>query len=191
MSRDANRWQAVFERKPEAEGGSMKRIAVVALAAVLSAFGAIAIAQEQRSPTDQSTSPQSQPSQPGMMGCGMTGGGMTGGGMMGGGMTGGGTMGGGKMPGGKMNGGMMGMGMMGQMRAHHQQMMDLMNKLMESMTAIEAAKDQATLKAKLAEHRALLEQMHGQMTQQGCMMQQMQQMQMPANSGNTPPPASK
>lgn len=62
-------------------------------------------------------------------------------------------------------------GMMGQMMSHHQQMTGLMNKLMESMKAIEAEKDPAALKQKLAEHRALLEQMHSQMMQQGGMMQ--------------------
>lgn len=66
-----------------------------------------------------------------------------------------------------------GPGMMGQMMTHHQQMSDLMTKLMASMKAIEDEKDPAALKSKLAEHRALLEQMHTQMTQQGGMMKNM------------------
>lgn len=82
---------------------------------------------------------------------------------------------------GMMGGGMMGMGMMHQMQNHHQQMMDNMNKLMQSMKAIETQKDPAALRAKLAEHRALLEQMRSQMMQQGSMMQHM----MPSSS-NTP-----
>jgi hypothetical protein len=72
---------------------------------------------------------------------------------------------------GMMSGGMM--GMMGQMTNHHQQMSALMNKLMESMTAIQDEKDPEALKSKLAEHSALLNQMHDQMMQQGTMMQNM------------------
>ena len=72
---------------------------------------------------------------------------------------------------GMMGGGMM--GMMGQMTTHHQQMSTLMNKLRESMTAIQNEKDPEALKSKLAEHQALLDQMHSQMTQQGKMMQMM------------------
>lgn len=78
---------------------------------------------------------------------------------------------------GMMGGGMM-MNMMGQMTTHHQQMTTLMNKLIESMKAIENEKDPAALKLKLVEHRALLEQMHTQMTQQGGMMQDMPGMMM-------------
>jgi hypothetical protein len=88
--------------------------------------------------------------------------------------------------------GMMGagrMGIMGQMGAHHQQMVENMDKLMQSLSAIEAEKDPAALKAKLAAHRALLEQMRSQMTQQDGMMQQMRQM-MGASPCNQPP-ASK
>lgn len=124
----------------------MKSIGVVALAAVISAFGVGALAQQQKRSASE---PQSQPSQPGMMGGGM-------------------------------------MGMMGQMGNHHQQMVENMNKLMESMSAIEAEKDPAALRAKLAAHRALLEQMRGQMMQQGNMMQQMM-----GGSGNTKPATSK
>jgi ABC-type Fe3+-citrate transport system substrate-binding protein len=92
-----------------------------------------------------------------------------------------------------MGGGMMGtMGQVGQMMNRHQQMMENMSKLMQSMAAIEAEKDPAALKAKLAEHRALLEQMHSQMMFQGQMMQQMMgYTQPPAASGSTQPPAAK
>lgn len=89
--------------------------------------------------------------------------------------------------------GMMGagmMGMMGQMTKHHEQMSALMAKLMASMKAIEDEKDPAALKSKLAEHRALLEQMHAQMTQQGGMMKDMPGMMMkncPMMGGNNPP----
>jgi len=75
--------------------------------------------------------------------------------------------------------------MMQQMGNHHQQMMDNMNKLMQSMSVIEAEKDPAALKAKLAAHRALLEHMRSQMMQQGSVMQHMM------GSGSTQPPASK
>jgi hypothetical protein len=60
---------------------------------------------------------------------------------------------------------------MGQMMTNHQQMTGLMNKLMDSMKAIQNEKDPAALKQKLAKHRALLEQMRTQMMQQGGMMQ--------------------
>jgi hypothetical protein len=69
--------------------------------------------------------------------------------------------------------GMMSGGMMGQMTKHHQQMSELMNKLMESMVAIQEEKDPDALKSKLAEHSALLKEMHDQMMQQGTMMQSM------------------
>jgi len=66
-----------------------------------------------------------------------------------------------------------GQGMMGQMTTHHQEMTTLMNKLMESMKAIQGEKDPAALKSMLADHQALLEQMRSHMTQQGKMMQMM------------------
>jgi hypothetical protein len=79
----------------------------------------------------------------------------------------------GMMGGGMMGGGQGMMGMMGQMSTHHQTMSALMNKMMESMAAIQNEKDPEALKSKLAEHQALLNQMHGQMMQQGNMMQMM------------------
>src|ERR1035438_6601102 len=93
---------------------------------------------------------------------------------------------------GMMGGGMM-MGSMGQMMTHHQQMSELMNKLMQNMTAIQNEKDPAVLKAKIAEHQALLVQMHDQMTQQGGVMQNMSgqiQRSCPM-TGNTSPPSDK
>lgn len=88
------------------------------------------------------------------------------------GMMGGGMMGQGAGQGqGMMGGGMM--GMMGQMTTRHQQMSTLMNKLMQSMAAIRSEKDPEALKSKLAEHQALLDQMRGQMMQQGNMMNMM------------------
>lgn len=93
------------------------------------------------------------------------------------------------------NPGMMGQGqgMMGQMTTHHQQMTELMNKLIQNMAAIQNEKDPAALKAKLAEHQALLEQMRDQMTQQGGMMQHMsgQIQQSCPMMGNTPPRSEK
>lgn len=70
-----------------------------------------------------------------------------------------------------MGGGMM--GMVGQMTSHHHQMTALMNKLTESMTAIQNEKDPAALKARLADHATLLKQMHDEMMQQSGMMQRM------------------
>jgi hypothetical protein len=116
----------------------------------LSAFVVGGAAQKsQEEPKDQTTQGQSTP---GMMG---------GGGM-------------GRNEGrsqGTMGGGMM--GNMGQMTTHHQQMSTLMSKLMDSMAAIQNEKDPAALQSKLAEHRALLDQMRGQMMQQGKMMEMM------------------
>jgi len=80
--------------------------------------------------------------------------------------------------------GMMGQNMMGTMHGmmgNQQQMFALMEKLMASLKAIQDEKDPAALKSKLAEHQALLNQMHDQMTRQGAMMGNMSDM-MTANS---------
>lgn len=70
--------------------------------------------------------------------------------------------------------GMMGGGMMmGQMMAQHQEMSQLMNKMMESMAAIRNEKDPDKLKALLAEHAALMDQMRTGMMAQGNMMHNM------------------
>ncbi len=85
---------------------------------------------------------------------------------------------------GMMRGGMMGQNMMGTMHGmmgNQQQMFALMEKLMASLKAIQDEKDPAALKSKLAEHQALLNQMHDQMTRQGAMMGNMSDM-MTANS---------
>lgn len=72
--------------------------------------------------------------------------------------------------------------MMGQRMTHHKQMSELTTKLMASMTffaALRAWKPSRMKsnpmgpKSKLTEHRALLEQMHTLMTQQGGMMKNM------------------
>jgi hypothetical protein len=63
--------------------------------------------------------------------------------------------------------------MMGQMMTRHQEMSQLMNKMMQSMAAINNEKDPAKLKALLAEHAALLDQMRMGMMGQGNMMQNM------------------
>ena len=119
------------------------------LAAGLIAFGVGVAAQsssQDQTQKDQSTQGQSNP-------------GMMGGGMMG--------------QGAGQGQGMMRGNMMNQMTTHHQQMSGLMNKLMESMAAIQSEKDPEALKSKLAEHQALLNQMQGQMMQQGKRMQMM------------------
>ena len=70
--------------------------------------------------------------------------------------------------------GMMGMtDMMSQMTKQHKDMSDQMNKLMQSMTALQNEKDPAVLKSKLAEHAALVAQMRTRMMQAGDMMQRM------------------
>jgi hypothetical protein len=64
-------------------------------------------------------------------------------------------------------------GMMGQMDEHHRQMSGLMDKLMASMASIQSEKNPEALKAKLAEHQKLLDQMHRRMMQQGDRMKMM------------------
>lgn len=76
-------------------------------------------------------------------------------------------------PMGRGQGMMSGNMMMGQMMAQHQEMSQLMSKMMQSMTAINAEKDPAKLKALLAEHAALMDQMHTKMMGQGNMMHDM------------------
>ncbi len=82
----------------------------------------------------------------------------------------------GMMGGGTMGQGMMGQGMMSQramgesMMAHHQEMQKLMDRLMQSMTALENEKDPAARAKLMAEHRDLLEKMHSEMMQQGKVM---------------------
>jgi len=70
---------------------------------------------------------------------------------------------------GMMNGHMM----MGQMTTQHQEMSQLMSKMMQSMTAMNAEKDPVKLKALFAEHAALMDQMHTKMMGQGTMMHDM------------------
>jgi len=148
------------------------------LAASLLAFGIGAAAQ--RSAGDQT--------QRGQTTQGQSNSGMMGGGMMGQGAgQGQGKMGQGQ---GMMGGGMT--GMMGQMTTHHQTMTGLMNKLVESMAAIQSEKDPEALKSKLAEHQALLNQMRGQMMQQGKRMQMMSgqiQQSCPGTADTSKPPA--
>jgi hypothetical protein len=136
------------------------------LAAVLFAIGIVSAAQ--RSAADQGQ--QDQATQ------GQTNSGMMGGGVMGQGMTGQGMT-----------------GMMGQMSTHHQTMTTLLNKMMESMAAIQNEKDPEALKSKLAEHQALLNQMRSQMMQQGKMMQMMngQIKQSCPGTGDTSKPPAK
>lgn len=91
-----------------------------------------------------------------------------------------------------MGQGMMGGGMMGQMTTHHQEMSTLMNKLMQSMTAIQNEKDPTALKSKLAEHNTLLKEMHDQMMQQGTMMQNVSgEMMKSCPTGNDAKPPTK
>jgi hypothetical protein len=122
------------------------------LASALLAFGVGAAAQHSHDHS-QDSAQQAQSAQA------QSNSGMTGGGMMG-------------QEAGQGQG-MMSGGMMSQMATHHQQMSELMNKLMQSMAAIRSEKDPEVLKSKLAEHQALLDQMHNQMMKQGKNMQMM------------------
>jgi hypothetical protein len=140
------------------------------VAAVLVVFGMGVSARRLPGDKTQGDSTTQGQSNSGMMSGGMMGRGAgQGQGMMGGGMT----------------------GMMGQMTAHHEQMSALMNKLMQSMAAIQSEKNPQALKSKLADHQALLDQMRSQMMQQGNMMQMMSgQMKQscPGASETTKPP---
>jgi len=74
----------------------------------------------------------------------------------------------------KSGAGPMGRGVMvGHMMIQHQEMSQLMSKMMQSMTAINNEKDLAKLKALLAEHVALMDQMRVKMMGHGKMMQNM------------------
>jgi hypothetical protein len=129
-----------------------KKVAVLILAAPLAAFAlAKAARHPQQDSRDQSTQDQSKP--------GMPGGGITSPEMI-------------RSGRGMMDGGVM----TSRMMAHRQEMGETMNKLIESMTAIENETDPAALKSRLAEHRALLEQMRNQMTQQSMMQSMMHEM---------------
>ncbi|HEV2387063.1 MAG TPA: hypothetical protein VGS20_07375 [Candidatus Acidoferrales bacterium] len=75
---------------------------------------------------------------------------------------------GGTMGQGAMAKGMMGQQMMGKsMMACHQQMQKQMDHLMQNMTAMENEKDPAARNKLMSEQRVLLEQMRGEMMQQG------------------------
>jgi hypothetical protein len=66
----------------------------------------------------------------------------------------------------------MGPGMNGtpsRMMTRHEEICETVDRLMESMTAIENEKDPAALKSRLAEHRALLEHVRDQVIQQSMM----------------------
>ena len=60
-------------------------------------------------------------------------------------------------------------GMPSRTMTRHEEICETMDKLMKSMTAIENEKDPAALKSRLAEHRALLEDMRDQVILQSMM----------------------
>jgi hypothetical protein len=125
------------------------------LATAMAAFVISGAAQRPQNSQDQATQDQSKPGPPqpgGMMGQGQ--------GMMGGGM---------------MMGMSMGM-MMGQMSAHHEEITETMAKVMQSMNALQNEKNEKALKSKLAEHRALLDQLQTQLQEEGGTMRNMTQM---------------
>ena len=69
----------------------------------------------------------------------------------------------------KPKGEMMGKGMM----SRHQEMKQLVDQLLQSLSALEGEEDPAALKKKLVEHRALLEELQGKLKQCSQMMQNM------------------
>ena len=93
----------------------------------------------------------------------------------------------------KSNDSAMGNGMMiSQMMTQHQDMSQLMTKMMDSMATLRNEKDPAKLKAMMAQHSALLDQMHEKMMGQGAMMQNMTgQMKNCPMMSDTAKPASK
>jgi hypothetical protein len=82
---------------------------------------------------------------------------------------------------GMMGGGMMGMmgqmnqmnHTMGQMMAQHQQMSDMMTKLMQNMKAMQNEKDPAKLRAMMLDQQMMLDQMRTHMMEEGGIMHQM------------------
>jgi hypothetical protein len=104
-----------------------------------------------------------------------------------------GPMPGGPMPGGPMPGMMSGGMMMNQMMTQHQEMTDLMNKMMQSMKAINDEKNPANLRALLKEHDDLMDQMRAKMTGEGKMMHNMapQMKNCPMMAGETGKSSSK
>lgn len=60
-------------------------------------------------------------------------------------------------------------GMPSHMMTRHEEICETVDKLIESMTAIENEKDPAALKSRLAEHRVLLEHVQDQLIQQSMM----------------------
>jgi hypothetical protein len=77
--------------------------------------------------------------------------------------------------GGKM-GGMMGGMMSGNMMMGQNETGKLVEQLMQNLAAMEAEKDPAALKTKLAEHSALLKELQAKVQRQGHMMEMMQHM---------------
>jgi len=79
-------------------------------------------------------------------------------------------------PGGGMVMGMsMGMAM-GQMSAHHDEILETMAKVMQSMNAIQNERNEKALRSKLAEHRALLQELQTELNEEGGSMKNMTQM---------------
>jgi hypothetical protein len=82
---------------------------------------------------------------------------------------------------GMMGGGMMGMigqmnqmnHMMGRMMTQHQQMSDMMTKLMQNMRAMQNEKGPAKLQTMMKDQQMMLDQMHTHMMHEGEMMHQM------------------
>ncbi|HEV2523178.1 MAG TPA: hypothetical protein VGT24_12420 [Candidatus Acidoferrales bacterium] len=133
------------------------------LTIMLAVFVISGAAQRPQNYQAQATQDQSKP---GAQGGGMMG---QGPGMMGQGQ------GQGAMGGGMMMGMSMGM-MMGQMSAHHEEIAETMAKVMQSMNALQNEKNEKAMRSKLAEHRALLDQLQTQLQEEGGSMRNMMQM---------------
>ena len=138
-----------------------RKVTIFSILATLLATFAIAGAMPRPQQGYQGQTTQDQPRPGG------SGGGMMDPGMMG--------QGQGQMGGGMKMGMSMGM-MMGQMSAHHDEITETMAKVMQSMSALQNERNEKALRSKLAEHRALLEELRTELNEEGGAMKNMTQM---------------
>ena len=91
--------------------------------------------------------------------------------------------------GGMVMGMSMGM-MMGQMSAHHDEITETMGKVMQSMNALQNERNEKALRSKLAEHRALLQELQTELNEEGGAMKNMAQMMGGGSLAQAPSPSS-
>ena len=92
------------------------------------------------------------------------------------------------MQGGMMMGMSVGM-MIGQMAAHHDEINETMDKVMQSMNALQNERNERVLRQKMSEHRALLEELRTELNEEGSSLKNMTQMMSGGAPQQTPPPS--